>query len=72
MDTENKEQMDTLIDIRNVRIDRTLPLEERIRSYVEQIRNPYLFRVGDTVVHVSYANTQRTLNDNFISMIAAM
>lgn len=72
MDTENEEQMDTLVDIRNVRIDRTLPLEERIRSYVEQIRNPYLFRVGDTVVHVSYANTQRTLNDNFISMIAAM
>ena len=47
-------------------------MEERIQSYIDQIKNPYLFKVGNTVVHVSYADTERTMNDNFVSMIASM
>ena len=62
----------SLVDIRDVRIDRTLPMEERVKSYVEQIKNPYIFKVGSTVVRVSYADTNRTLNDNLVNMIAAM
>lgn len=62
----------SLVDIRDVRIDRTLPMEERVKSYVEQVKNPYMFKVGSTVVRVSYADTNRTMNDNFANMIAAM
>ena len=62
----------SLVDIRDVRIDRTLPMEERVKSYVEQVKNPYMFKVGNTVVRVSYADTNRTMNDNFFNMIAAM
>ena len=61
-----------LVDIRDVKIDRTLPTEERIRSFVEQIKDPYKFKVGDVVVKVSFANTQNTITDNFINMIASM
>lgn len=61
-----------LVDIRDVKIDRALPAEERIRSFVEQIRDPYKFRVGDVVVEVSFADTQNTITDNFINMIASM
>lgn len=61
-----------LVDIRDVKIDRTLPTEERIRAFVEQIRDPYKFKVGDVVVKVSFANTQNTITDNFINMIASM
>ena len=61
-----------LVDIRDVKIDRTLPTEERIRSFVEQIRDPYKFKVGDVVVKVSFANTQNTITDNLINMIASM
>ena len=39
-----------LVDIRDVKIDRSLPSEERIKSFIEQIKNPYQFKVGDTVV----------------------
>ena len=62
----------SLVDIRDVRIDRTLPMEERVKSYVEQVKNPYMFKVGNTVVRVSYADTNRTMNDNFVNMTAAM
>ena len=54
---------DTLVDIRDVKIDRSLPLEERVRSFVEQIKNPYCFRCGDAVVKTSFLDTDVTLED---------
>lgn len=54
---------DTLVDIRNVKIDRSLPFEERVRSFVEQIKNPYCFRCGDAVVKTSFLDTDVTLED---------
>ncbi|MCD8347461.1 MAG: hypothetical protein LUD16_05810 [Lachnospiraceae bacterium] len=54
---------DTLADIRDVKIDRSLPKEERIRSFVQQIRNPYVFKCGEVVVRTVFANTEATLED---------
>lgn len=54
---------DTLVDIRDVKIDRSLPLEKRVRSFVEQIKNPYCFRCGDAVVKTSFLDTDVTLED---------
>lgn len=68
----NATTADQLVDIRDVKIDRSLPSEERIKSFIEQIKNPYRFKVGNTVVRVSFANTQNTITDNFINMIASM
>lgn len=67
-----KELLDTLVDIRDVKIDRSMSVEDRMKSYVEQIKNPYMFKVGNTVVRVSYANTQATINDNFVNLLASM
>lgn len=73
---QSKENLDAeindLVDIRDVKIDRTLPSDERIKSFITQIKDPYRFKVGSTVVHVSFANTQNTITDNFINMIATM
>lgn len=67
-----KELLDSLVDIRDVKIDRSMSVEDRMKSYVEQIKNPYMFKVGNTVVRVSYANTQATINDNFVNLLANM
>ena len=72
MEENRKELLASLVDIRDVEIDETLPIEERMKSYVEQIKNPYMIRVGDTIVRVSYANTQETLNDNFVNLLTSM
>lgn len=74
MDNERsrKELLDSLVDIRDVKIDRSMSVEDRMKSYVEQIKNPYMFKVGNTVVRVSYANTQATINDNFVNLLASM
>lgn len=66
------QNVDELVDIRDVKIDRTLPSEERIKAFIQQIKDPYQFKVGTTVVHVSFANTENTITDNFINMIASM
>ena len=62
----------TLVDIRDVKIDRSQPVEDRMKSYVEQIKNPYMFKVGNTIVRVSYSNTQSTIKDNFVNLLASM
>ena len=67
-----QELLDSLVDIRDVKIDRSLPVEERMKSYVEQIKNPYMFKVGNTVVRVSYANTTQTINDNFLNLLMSL
>ncbi len=61
-----------LVDIRDITIDTSLPVDERVKSYIQQIKDPYCFRVGDVKVRVSYSDTDRTLTDNFCDMLARM
>ena len=44
--------IDELVDIRDVKLDSSLGQAERIQSFLQQIKNPYCFRVGDVVVNV--------------------
>ena len=70
---ENRQELlDSLVDIRDVKIDRSLPVEERMRSYVEQIKNPYMFKYGNTVVRVSYADTTQTIDDCFLNLLMSL
>lgn len=54
---------DDLVDIRDVVIDQDAPKEERIKSFLRQIRNPYCFKVGNVVVKTIFADTDVTLDD---------
>ena len=69
---QSERNLSELVDIRYVVIDKSLTLEDRVRSYVEQIKDPYCFRVGNVVVRVSYAGKDKSLTDSFTSMIASM
>ena len=63
---------ENLIDIRKIYIDRNLSQQERIRSFVRQVGNPYAFKVGDVTVKVSYADCNASLNDRFADLISLM
>lgn len=54
---------DDLVDIHDVKIDPHLPKEEKIKSYIEQIKNPYCYKDGNTVVKITFADTDRTIED---------
>lgn len=57
-------KLDELVDIRTVKIDTTRPVLERILSFMAQIRNPYLFKVGNTPVKVEFNDDGPTLQES--------
>jgi hypothetical protein len=52
-----------LADIQDVYIDTSQPLEERRKSYLRQIKDPYLYRCDDVVVKATFAESGATLKD---------
>ena len=53
-----------LADLRDVQIDTALPVRERMVSYLQQVGNPYLFKVDGIVVKASYLpQANRRLSD---------
>ncbi|MDE6957357.1 MAG: hypothetical protein K2O96_04570 [Lachnospiraceae bacterium] len=64
---------DELVDISDIEIDTKQSAQKRVKSYVEQVHNPYLVRVGEFVVKIGYSDCEETLNDRmkqYISKIA--
>ena len=55
--------INTLADIRSVVIDLTLPVSDKKHSYLSQIKNPGLYRCGDTIIRTSHISTGVTLAD---------
>lgn len=63
---------DGLVDIRDVKLDSSLGQAERVQSFLQQIKNPYCFKVGDVVVNVAYTEGGVTLNDCFADMLSIL
>ena len=63
MKNENITQVDrsTLVDIRSIHIDSSLPAAVKVRNYLEQVRDPYCFLCGDTPVRVRFVTEEKTL-----------
>lgn len=61
-----------LIDLNSVVIDESKPVEERILSFIQQIRNPYCFRVGDVAVKVVYKENGPTFQQNLEDMLMSL
>lgn len=82
MSKENWEQLRTvdirqmdkcnLVDLNSVTIDETLPIPERIESFVRQIKNPYCFRVGDVAVKVQYSANGPSFQQNMEDLFRTM
>ena len=41
-------------DLKTLTIDKTKPRNERLRQYIEDVKNPYMVRVGDTLVKIEF------------------
>ena len=51
-----------LVDISTVKINTDLPVKERIKDYIRQIKNPYCYLDHGVVVKISFAGT-KTLDE---------
>ena len=52
-----------LRNLDQVKIDTSLPCEQRVKNFVEQIGNPYCYMDGDVVVSLGFSNTGTCLKD---------
>ncbi len=55
--------INTLADIQDVRIDLSLPLEEKQKSYLRQIKDHRLYRCGDVIIRSTFMESGPTLAD---------
>lgn len=60
-----------LVDIQDVTVDKSIPVNERVEKYIDKVKNPYLFRVGDVVVKTNFnpkgKNFSKAIEDVIIS-----
>ena len=61
----------TLRDRGTVRIDPEAPTEERIRAWIEQLGNPYVYLDGGVVVKLSFVDRGETIEDRINSLYLA-
>ena len=60
---------DSLVDLHDVKIDSGKSVPEKMNDYFEQIKNPYLFKVGDMRVKLSFSG-ERSFNDALGAVIS--
>ena len=63
---------ESLVDIRDVKLDSSMEQADRVRSFIQQVKNPYRFKVGDVVVNVAYTNGGATLKECFADMLSLL
>ncbi len=61
-----------LKDIRDVVIDTSKPCIDRVKTYIEQIGNPYCYLDNGVVVQIGYADTPVSLQDRLVSYASSI
>lgn len=60
---------DDLVDIKSVNMEQDLSKLENVVKFINDVKNPYYFKVGKVKVRVSYAGTDRTLDVSFANLL---
>lgn len=62
----------TLEDIEKIRIDRTLPKEERLLAFIRDVRNPFCYICNGMVVKTSFSDTDESLENKLVKLCIGM
>ena len=65
----NHNELNGICDISGIKVDTTLPKDERICRYIREVGNPYLCRVGDTVVEIQFSNSGTSIQDRINNLV---
>ena len=60
-----------LVDIQDIKIDKNLPVKDRVKSMVRQLKNPYRFKYNNIIVHINYVG-QDSLEDRIVEIYRNM
>lgn len=56
-------EINTLTDIRDIKVDTKLPVEKKLALFAEQTNNLFIHRIGDYVVKVRFQKEGPTIDD---------
>lgn len=59
----------SLVDLQEISIDHSLPIEQRVKNFVTKVKNPYCFKVGDVVVKVAFNHDGNSFEEQFEKML---
>jgi len=69
---DNPPARDDRVDIKTIYIDPNLSAVQRAEQYLQQVKNPYAFRVGDIAVNVAFSPNGKPLKETVISYLIAL
>lgn len=61
--------LDDADEISSIKIDRRKSSNERILDFLRKTKNPYIFKVDNTLVRISFSNNDRTADDCLTSVL---
>lgn len=50
----NTFNIEDFVDLKTLSIDKTKSQPERLKQFISDVKNPYMVRVGDTVVQIKF------------------
>lgn len=62
-------KLEELTDISKIRIDRNRTVERRKKQFLRAAKNPYLVKVGDTMVKIKFANNGVSFEEAFENLL---
>ena len=63
-------EIEDLRDICDVKVDKSQPVLERLLSFIEQVGNPYYFKVNGTPVKVAFAKNAHTFQESVERLVS--
>ena len=59
----NKINKSEIEDIKSIKIDSSISSNKRIIDFIKKAKNPYIIKVGDTIVKMTYNSTNKNALD---------
>ena len=56
-------KLEDVDEIKDIKIDRRKPSEERILDFIMKVKNPYIFKVNGKLVRIRFSETDKTAED---------
>lgn len=56
-------------DIKDIKIDRRKPSNERILDFLNKVKNPYVFKINGRIVRMRFSETNLTADDCLTRML---
>lgn len=66
----NNCNMNDLPDVTNLKIDIGEPIINRTRKYFNDVKNPYMFRVGDVGVKINCSG-DKNLSESIVNIVSS-